>query len=152
MWKHSIIVKKTVVVCDFGQITYAINLDFLSCENGIALAMLQNFWEEEPRELNCVYYYIILLIILHSIQFALVDMSVQTWGNESRLLCWYQASVQENLSSDTRLIAGDSKTLIQLLLNPHHSFCWELSYRIKGLKPLPEDVTFFPLNTWYFYF
>lgn len=32
-----------LLLCDFGQIMYPINLDFLSCENGIAMAVLQNF-------------------------------------------------------------------------------------------------------------
>lgn len=45
------------------------------------------------------------------------------------------------MPSDARFIAPDSKTLIQLLLNSHHSVCRERSYRIKGPTPLPEDVT-----------
>lgn len=94
---------------------------FLSCKNGIGMAVLQNVGEEVlMRGCVCYYkYYIASYLILNPIC-PVVISQYKFRGNEARPPCWHQASIQENMILWYKIYSWELQKPHAATLNPQY--------------------------------
>lgn len=107
MQSHNIIVKICISYVTLDKSLAHSNLDFLNCENGIAMATMRDFCEAPIYMIAEVMIDIMLLIIVQAVLVVISQYTLRE--NEARPPCWYQAY------SDIVFIAKPSTSLIQAL-------------------------------------